>query len=536
MRASDYTFSQVPHADIPRSVFNRDHGYKTTMNEGNLIPFYVDEGLPGDTIRLNVSIFARLATPIVPVLDNIYADVFFFAVPNRLLWTHWVNMMGEQANPADSTSYTLPIINQAATGAVELSIYDYMGLPTHTNTAYAHSALPLRAYNKIWNEWFRDENLQNSVAINTGDGPDLISDYTLQGRGKRHDYITSCLPWPQKFVAPTVPLGGNATVKTQAAALVTGAQSPLQVLYKTAGGTPAANLAIATGATNDKLLYASTTFSGAGQVDSIYPSNLYADLTTATGVTINAMRQSFQIQKMLERDARGGTRYVEKILAHFGVQTPDARLQRSEFLGGGTIRVLVNPVVQTSATSITGGTTPKGDLAAFGVAHSATNGFTKSFTEHMTLIGLMQLRADLNYQNGLNKMWSRSTQYDFYWPALSHLGEQAVLAQEVHLYNAADITTVFGYQERWAEYRYFPSIITGQFKSNNTLPLDIWHLAQNFGTTSQVLNAAFIKDAPPFSRVSAVPSQPRFLVDCFFQIRAARPMPVYSVPGLIDHF
>lgn len=538
-KRSDYTFSQVPRADIPRSVFNRDHGYKTTMNEGALIPFYVDEALPGDTIKLGVSIFARLATPIVPIMDNCYADCFFFAVPNRILWTHWVNMMGEQTNPADSISYTVPIIASPATGVGELNIYDYMGLPTHTNTAFNFSALPLRAYNKIWNRWFRDENLQNSVTENTGDGPDTFATYTLLSRGKRHDYITSCLPWPQKFTAPNVSLTGNAAVKPQTTDVLTGAQAiHMRAKYNSSGANPGSTAVLSFGAAGGEIYGAGT--GASGQVDSIYFSNLIADLSTATGISINSLRQSFQIQKMLERDARGGTRYPEKILAHFGVTNPDARMQYPEYLGGGTIPILINPVVQTMGSDYnpnTGKTpTPQGNLAAFGVAHSSAYGFTKSFTEHCTLIGLMQIRADINYQNRLDRMWSRQTQYDFYWPALSHLGEQAVLNQEVNCYQPADLTTVFGYQERWAEYRYFPSMITGQFRSNNSLKLDFWHLAQDLGTTSPVLNAAFITDNPPFSRVVAVPSQPRFLVDCHFTIRAARPMPVYSVPGLIDHF
>lgn len=539
---SDYTFAAVPRADIPRSVFNRDHCYKTTMNSNALVPFFVDEALPGDTFNCRVHIFARLATPIVPIMDNLYCDVFFFAVPNRILWTHWVNMMGEQANPGDSTSYTVPQVTVPA-GAAEATIWDYMGLPTKLAGSYTVSALPLRAYNKIWNRWFRDQNLQNAVPENTGDGPDASTDYVIKSRGKRHDYFTSCLPWPQKFTAPTLSITGLATVSAQPSRLLSGAQTPVTAFYKTAGATPASNASMSFGAAAGNMYGAGT--GASGQVDSVYFANLAADLATSgAGFTINAMRQAFQIQKMLERDARGGTRYPEKILAHFGVTNPDMRMQYPEFLGGGTIPIIINPVAQTGpiqrveATGVVvTGSTPQGNLAGFGVANGGANGFTKSFTEHMTILGLMQIRADLSYQQGLHRMWTRQTQYDFYWPALSHLGEQAVLSQELYAATpgAGTDITVFGYQERWAEYRYKPSMVTGLFRSNATGTLDFWHLSQKF-LAPQTLNDTFIQDAPPLSRVVAVPTQPFFLVDSYIQLRTARPMPLYSVPGLIDHF
>lgn len=536
---SDYTFSVVPRADIPRSVFKRDHGHKTTMNANMLVPIYVDEALPGDTFTLSLQLFARLATPIVPIMDNLYADVFFFAVPNRILWTHWVNMMGEQANPGDSTSYTVPQVNVPASAGVG-TIWDYFGLPTGLANFYTVNALPLRAYNKIWNRWFRDQNLQSSVAENVGDGPDVSADYAIKSRGKRHDYFTSCLPWPQKFTAPTLALSGFATVSGQSSRLLSGGQTPVTAFYKTGGATPASNASMSFGATAGQMYGAGS--GASGQVDSIYFGNLAADMSTATGFTINAMRQAFQIQKMLERDARGGTRYPEKILAHFGVTNPDMRMQYPEYLGGGTIPIMINPVAQTgviqrdNAGAPITNSTPQGNLAGFGVASGHANGFTKSFTEHMTLLGLLQIRGDITYQQGLRKMWSRSTQYDFYWPALSHLGEQAVLQGEIYYSAVANSDAiVFGYQERWAEYRYFPSIITGQFRSTYTTPLDVWHLAQKF-TVAPTLGDTFIQDNPPISRIVAVPSYPQFLVDMFFQIKSARPMPLFSVPGLIDHF
>ncbi|WNK14823.1 MAG: major capsid protein [Microvirus sp.] len=538
----DYTFSAVPRADIPRSVFTRNHGYKTTMNANALVPFYVDEALPGDTFNLKVHVFARLATPIVPIMDNLYCDVFFFAVPNRILWTHWVNMMGEQPlGPADSISYTVPQITLNIAQITTGSIYDYMGIPVGniTQPTISINALPLRAYALIWDRWFRDENMQNAINPATGDGPDLGTAYTLKSRGKRHDYFTSCLPWPQKFTAPTLTLTGNLPVRTQVAATVTGAQAALGLSTSATGAALPASPQLGGSAAGSTAVYGGSGFVTTG---GWYPNNLYADPSTV-GFTINAMRQSFQIQKMLERDARGGTRYPEKILAHFGVTNPDMRMQYPEFLGGGTIPIQVNPVAQTAdvqrvspgGAPVTGATM-KGDLAGFAVANGPGNGFTKSFTEHMTLIGLMQIRADLTYQQGIHRMWDRLTQYDYYWPALSHLGEQAVLQSEIYATGVpAQDNVIFGYQERWAEYRYYPSLITGLFRSRAGSTIDVWHLSQNF-SVAPVLGDTFIQDNPPVSRVVAVPSQPQFLVDTYFDMKCARPMPMYSVPGLIDHF
>lgn len=529
-----HQFSQVPKANIQRSTFDRSHGYKTTFNAGYLIPFYVDEALPGDTFNMKCTTFARLATPLHPIMDNIYADVFFFAVPYRLVWTHFVNFFGEQANPTDSTSYLVPQFSAYTAAAGSLS--DYMGIPTAIANIQ-HNSLHMRAYNLVWNQWFRDQNLQNSVTVDMGDGPDSIANYVILQRGKRHDYFTSALPWPQKGPAVSVPIGTSATVKTSSTDLYTGAQNALRMLTSPTGAAPTAAAALQFGtAGNSNFVFETTTAGGGANNVSMYPSNLYADLSTATATTINQLRQAFQIQRIYERDARGGTRYTELIRSHFGVISPDARLQRAEYLGGGSTRVNINPIAQTQGTGASGTTTPQGNLAAMGTFTHSYNGFTKSFTEHCLLLGLINVRADLTYQQGLNRMWSRQTRFDFFWPSLAHIGEQAILNQELVMQGNGQDALVFGYQERFAEYRYFPSIITGQFRSNYATPLDSWHLSLNFGSTVPPLSAAWIVDAPPIARVIAVPSQPHFLLDVYFNLQCARPMPLYGVPGDIDRF
>jgi len=535
-----HNFAMVPRADIPRSRFSMQKTLKTTFDSGYLVPIMCEEVLPGDTFNVNVTMFGRLATPIFPVMDNLHLDSFFFFVPNRLVWTNWVKFMGEQDNPSDSISYSIPQQVSPASGYAIGSLQDYLGLPTvgqvGTGNTVSHSALPLRAYNLIYNQWFRDENLQNSVTVDKGDGPDTApsTNYTLLRRGKRHDYFTSSLPWPQKGgTAVTLPLGTRAPVK----GLLVGSAATSSVSgLNFVGSAPTSPASLSYAPVN------ATSSSVAGTAPSVAftdaNANVYADLSAATAATINQLRQSFQIQKLLERDARGGTRYTEILRSHFGVTSPDARLQRPEYLGGGSTPINISPIAQTSGTGQTGQATPQGNLAAMGTYLANGHGFTQSFVEHGYVIGIVSVRADLTYQQGLRRHWSRSTRYDFYFPVFAMLGEQSVLNKEIYVRGDSNDNNVFGYQERWAEYRYNPSEITGLFRSTASGTIDPWHYAQKF-TSLPTLNSTFIQDNPPLARnlaVGSLANGQQFLLDAFFTNQAARPLPMYSVPGLIDHF
>lgn len=549
-RSTQHLFSQIPSTQIPRSVFDRSHGYKTTFNSGYLVPFYVDEVLPGDSFKLTATLFARLATPIVPFMDNLYLETFFFFVPNRLVWDNWQKFNGEQKNPTDSTDFLIPTVS--GTNVQNQTLWDYFGLPTNVSGALKVNALPFRAYNLIFNEWFRDENLQESLNVPTGDGPDNLSDYNLVRRGKRHDYFTSCLPWPQKGPGVEISLGGTVPVSGDVS------------FYRQVGSFHSDNGVSSVNNWSDKVLFKETVpftignkdanwsgsapvaFQGSFADSDPHPSKISyfagkygitsdgftADLSKATPISINDLRQAFQIQKLYERDARGGTRYTEILRSHFGVISPDARLQRPEYLGGSSARISINPVQQTSSTNET---TPQGNLAAYGVVSDSFHGFSKSFVEHGYVFGFVNVRADLTYQQGLNRMWSRQGRFDFYWPVLAHLGEQAVLNKEIYAQGTVDDDQVFGYQERYAEYRYYPGQITGKFRSTDPQPLDSWHLAQKFSSLP-TLSYQFIQDNPPVERVIAVQNEPQFLFDSYIRLKCARPMPVYSVPGLVDHF
>nr|CAI9749907.1 major head protein [Microvirus sp.] len=573
-RNQNSRFSLNPtNIEISRSRFTRNSSVKTSFNVGDIIPFYVDEVLPGDSFDIQTNKVVRMQPLVSAPMDNLYLDTYYFFVPNRLVWTHWKNLMGENTESAwiPETEYEVPqIISPAETGWTIGTIADYMGIPTGV-PGLSVNALPIRAYALIMNEWFRDENLtdplnipmdETTVAgVNSGT---YVTDVAKGGKpfvaAKYHDFFTSALPSPQKGPDVSIsPIDNNSVVFTGEKHDNNGSTSPIHYALKNVGGsnitlgnssyfTPGVKgeINVNPNATVSDLSSGSlySTNSSGGYLSNLvgYPDNLYASAGVAT--TINQLRMAFQIQKLYERDARGGTRYIESIKSHYGVTSPDARMQRPEYLGGNRVPININQVVQTSNSST--GNTPQGNVAGYSLSNDTNNDFFRSFTEHGFIIGLMVARYDHTYQQGLDKFWSRKTRFDYYYPVLANIGEQAILNKEIYAQGSAVTNPdtnkpvddeVFGYQEAWADYRYKPSRVTGEMRSNVNKSLDSWHFADDYDALPRLSDSWIREDKSPVDRVLAVQSSVanQLFADIYIQNTTTRPMPMYSIPGLIDH-
>ena len=553
MRNMDSRFAINPEVNISRSKFNRDSSVKTSFNVGDLIPFYLDEVLPGDTFQLKTSLVARLQPLVTAPMDNLYLDTYYFFVPNRLLWDHWKELNGENTESAwiPQTEYQVPQIVAPSGGWNIGTIADYFGVPTGVS-GLSINALPFRAYSLIVNEWFRDQNLKDPldtptsdatvVGVNTGN---YITDCAKGGlpfkAAKLHDYFTSCLPGPQKGPDVTVTLSGarlpvvtgpdnnvNGSEALRFSAMLPSSAEDGIYVPATYVTNPNQSGFVKLGGSDNLFSAPSNTMYG------LQPSNLQALLTDASVITINQLRMAFQLQKMYERDARGGTRYTEMIKSHFGVTSPDARLQRPEYLGGERLPININQVIQQSATT---DTSPQGTIAGYSVTSDSHGDFIRSFTEHGLIIGLCVARYEHTYQQGLNRIWSKKSRTDFYLPVLANIGEQPVLNKEIFAQGTKVDDEVFGYQEAWADYRYKPSIVTGEMRSNHDKTLDAWHFADDYPSLPSLSSDWINEDKSNVDRALAVQSSVsnQIFADFYIQNETTRPMPVYSVPGLIDH-
>lgn len=536
--------------DIARSTFRRDHSVKLSFNVGDVIPFYVDEVLPGDTFQVKTSMVARLQTLLTPMMDNLYLDTYFYFVPNRIVWQHWRELMGENTQSAwiPSVEYSVPQVTAPSGGWSIGSIADYMGIPTGVANLSVN-ALPFRAYALIMNEWFRDENLSDPLNIPVDDatlagsnGTNYITDVVKGGMpfkaAKFHDYFTSALPAPQKGPDVTIPVsqGSNLPVVALSETVPSPGEETLKVTPRTwSSSTFGPYVTVYGSGAQSGTLHLMKDPPESSQL-SFTPSNLWAiDDGSVSAATINQLRMAFQIQKLYEKDARGGTRYIEILKSHFGVTSPDARLQRPEYLGGNRIPVNINQVVQSSATQSSG--TPLGDTAAFSVTTDVHGDFIKSFVEHGFVIGIMVARYDHTYQQGLERFWSRRDRLDYYFPVFANIGEQPVLNKEIYAQGTAQDNEVFGYQEAWADYRYKPSRVAGEMRSKAPTSLDVWHLADEYTQLPKLSDAWIREDKTNVDRVLAVTSavSNQMFADLYIQCKATRPMPMYSIPGLIDH-